>query len=330
MQRKRLLLIWIVMLLVFAAAEIGMRMMNLPEYRTTTEQLMDHQIAKVRELPDGAVVFLGDSSLGYAIDSSTASEILGKPVVNLALSSLCVTIGDAFMLNETLKHSKPREVVIMHTLEMWPCELRDDMGAALKQCFTGAKPDEPLPWRVASHLALARDSRHFKRMYFSTRLGIKLPGISPKDHSVIHNDYVIHSAPLPWTNIPAIGMGTFRISSDAEEGLHATLRTCAEANIPVTIVSSVLRAQVVDRSATYLHEADMWLRNIAAQYPGARIAWTMPTPLPDHILGDTLSHLRPALKRPYTRWFIGRLYGNETRTFADYMKAEAALLAATP
>jgi hypothetical protein len=321
MQTKRLIAVWLIALAVLAAAEVAVRSAELPDSRNWTEQLLDYQIAKARGLSDGVLLFAGDSCLGNAVDSDTASEMLGRPVANLALAGSITIKGDLLILREALAHSSPQEVVIMHTPDAWSRKPRRGVEAHAQRRFTGDET-APLPWRIASNLALARGSRLLKRMCFGARWGITRPVIPEDEESVIQNDYVRQHKAASWSDRPARGLLQFSSGPENDGWLHATLRMCVEAKIPVTIVGGTLRARVVECSAEYLQEMDAWVRSIAAEYPGTRVAWTMPTSLPDEMLGDTNDHLRPDLKSTYTRWLIGRLYGAETRSFLDFVGAE--------
>lgn len=76
------------------------------------------EIAKLDAPVD--VIFLGDSTVTSAIHNKTATELLGKKVLNLGLTGDLVTYGDYKILSRYLeKFPPPKAIVFWHTLDVW-------------------------------------------------------------------------------------------------------------------------------------------------------------------------------------------------------------------
>jgi hypothetical protein len=79
--------------------------------------LLDYQRSKL-DRPLGDVVFVGDSSLGNAIDAAAWSALSGRSASNLALTGAFGYRGSLAMIEAVLERRRPTDVVIMHTAEM--------------------------------------------------------------------------------------------------------------------------------------------------------------------------------------------------------------------
>jgi hypothetical protein len=320
MPRDRLTIVWMVALALVMAAEMAAHSFPHHGRSSPLEQLLEYQISKARTLPENAVIFLGDSSLGNAIDAQTASKALGRPVVNLALAAPVGMTGDLFMLRETLSARAPAAVVMQHIPNGWAGAGKPTALAILRRRARG--DSDPFPERLASKLALARGAEGFKAAFCVLRRGIVRPATPGVALSVIDNDYIRQGAPRASGERPDRPMRSFPEGSEGIRRLHDVLRLCAERGIPVTLVGAPRREADVVGSTAFLQILDSRLHAIADRYPNVRVAWTAPTALPDALLGDSNSHLRPDLKSTYTRWLIGRLYGDEARSFVDFVEAE--------
>ena len=81
------------------------------------EVLLDHQRAKLAgDL--GSVVFVGDSSLGNAVNAQLFSQLSGSKATNLALTAGYGYQGTLQMIEAVLKHRHPSDFVIVQTPEM--------------------------------------------------------------------------------------------------------------------------------------------------------------------------------------------------------------------
>lgn len=70
--------------------------------------------------PESTVVFLGDSSGGSGLDPLAFQEATGFSATNLCTIGNMGTLGDVWFLQNLVAHgTKPKMVLVMHTLDAW-------------------------------------------------------------------------------------------------------------------------------------------------------------------------------------------------------------------
>ena len=84
-----------------------------------SHQLYIYQINKLnQDHSEIDTIFIGDSSLGNAINSSLFNSLSGMNSVNLALSGLYGYAGSYNMIKKAVKRNHIKNVVLVHTLDM--------------------------------------------------------------------------------------------------------------------------------------------------------------------------------------------------------------------
>ncbi len=81
-------------------------------------QLYRYQLAKLATSEPVALLLVGDSSLGNAVDARAWSSSLHEPVLSLALSGDYGYRGTLNMIRRTLRQHRPKAVVIFQTLDI--------------------------------------------------------------------------------------------------------------------------------------------------------------------------------------------------------------------
>ena len=81
-------------------------------------QLYRYQLAKLATSEPVALLLVGDSSLGNAVDARAWTRSLHQPVLSLALSGDYGYRGTLNMIRRTLRKQRPKAVVIFQTLDI--------------------------------------------------------------------------------------------------------------------------------------------------------------------------------------------------------------------
>ena len=90
--------------------------------------ILSHQKAKIKSKKNIEVIFLGDSSLGNAIDSETFSNLSDKKILNLALTEIYGFAGQYNLLRETYKNNKNslKKVFIINSISFFDNSLDEE------------------------------------------------------------------------------------------------------------------------------------------------------------------------------------------------------------
>lgn len=123
-------------------------------------RLQAYQTAKVGSLPEGALVLVGDSSLGNGVDARELSALLERPATSLALTGAYGFAGSLNMARRSFRAADVSAVVVMQTMDMpnrrishkglvyTAGTIGDALGAPVGALFS-AYADPTLPINVA-------------------------------------------------------------------------------------------------------------------------------------------------------------------------------------
>jgi hypothetical protein len=308
----QLVVTWTVALLTLAGAEISSRLWGPPELLNNLEHLLDYQQHKVPRITDGALIFVGDSSLGSAIDARALSARLDKPVFNFALVGSASTIGDYYLVREALAQGKKLSgIVIMHTSDLWTRRIDQDTVRAVEYRFAPFGL-ESVSLRLARTLSLVRQSKAYKKLFLAQEKGISYePQVFAKSlnrqaeiaEGLSAVDYVPQGKAPNWVKKRARGIsGKLRIDRSLEQWFDRTVALGNAAGVPVYVTISPLWSRVVRRSAAYNRELANWL-NYKSETKRFTLLFDRALPMPAPFVGDSEDHVRPEMKRQYTEWF---------------------------
>ncbi len=146
--------------------------------------LVDYQKWKLAG-PVGDVVFVGDSSLGTAINANLWQSLTGKTATNFALTGAYGYAGTLEMLEAILEDHAPTDVVIFQTADM--------MMRAPKETVPSMSSKRASFLHRVSELWL--DSMNLDELKASIDYVKKIAGgkTPDTDNSVIENDYVLQT-----------------------------------------------------------------------------------------------------------------------------------------
>lgn len=267
---------------------------DLPDYAP----LLAYQLEKLDRSAGFDTVFVGDSSLGNAIDTETFDRLTGRRSVNLALTGLFGYAGSYNMIRRAVeKEPGLRTVVIVQAADMMsraddlrgyvlstPRVLDSDLPEALRWPVARAWIGELLDWQAVKTAIRKPVLRLLSR---------------PVRDIVIENDYVKQAssrAPFgPALRARDVVPGKLDFLQRIAELCRARNLTCVYAHGPVV-------AEVLAQSRDFFREADRLIEST-----GLPLAAPEPVPLASEHIGDTQNHAAPAYKAATTATYAAML-----------------------
>ncbi|HUP93812.1 MAG TPA: hypothetical protein VM164_02810 [Burkholderiales bacterium] len=263
----------------------------------TFSDLYEHQIAKVRALDTIDTVFVGDSSLGNAIDARHWEQLSGRPAVNLSLSGAYGYAGSLNMLRRVLRKARPRAVFIFQTIDMFtrPIEHEAYLRSAVSlRPLLEVPPGVTLKVYVNLDTALAV----LRRLAFPAEAGKNI-------------DYardVARQSPTAASVEERYRGRHLRLQDVRPEKLNYLRRLaalCTQERLDCTYVHGPLVESTCRGSADYLDEVNRLIDST-----GLPRAKQTPVCLLYADVGDTEDHVRPERRRYYTERYFERLSGS--------------------
>jgi hypothetical protein len=267
---------------------------DLPDYAP----LLAYQLEKLDRSAGFDTVFVGDSSLGNAIDAGTFDRLTGRRSVNLALTGLFGYAGSYNMLRRAIDREPGlRTVIVIQAADMMaraddlrgyvlstPRVLDPDLPAALRRPVAAAWIGELLDWQTVKTAIRAPLLKLLSR---------------PVRDIVIENDYVKQAT----TRAP---LGPALRAQDVVPGKLDFLRRIAELcrarNLTCVYAHGPMAAPLLDRSRGYFRAADRLIEST-----GLPLAAPEPVPIAENQIGDTQNHAAPAAKAAMTARYAAML-----------------------
>jgi len=262
-------------------------------------KLVHYQLDKLARGHVADVVFVGDSSLGNAIDVEMVRRQTGNEAYNLALTGAFGYLGSHNMIRRVTAVGHPRLVVIMHTVDMMSRE-----ETFLADFLTAPDPDArvlDMPLKEVARVYLTFDS-----------LGRVLSGAmgrvnGKRDDTVIVNDYVRQGERGARRIATGIGTATRKLPAtairrDTVENLRRIARLCEAEHLRCVYAHGPLVAPLCEAFAPFIRQANAEIRAM-----GLPLLAEMPYCVPVNQIGDEDDHVAPAFKQVATRYYLERL-----------------------
>lgn len=256
------------------------------------QALYQHQTAKL-DAPVAGTLFVGDSSLGNAIDAALWSELGSATSANLALTGSYGFAGSLNMLRRSLRAGRPRRVVIMHTADML-MRPSSDSGylMAADDSDLGLRQRLGLRWRRTMNVDEALGAADW-----AWRTVLR-GGRPPAQRQLpIENDYVRQGRPI------VVSRSVAGFSPDAID--HAGLGylaeigdLCRREGLDCLFAFGPLAEPICGRSDAYFRAAAAEIERAGLPLLAAR-----PVCLAAHEVGDSNDHVRPSEKARFTRLY---------------------------
>ncbi|MBF0310441.1 MAG: hypothetical protein HQL56_13020 [Magnetococcales bacterium] len=262
--------------------------------------LLDYQKNKIRQAQRVDIVFLGDSSLGNAIDAAHFTRLSGRDTLNLALTGSFGYAGSLNLLRQVLARHEPKVVVLLHTVDMMSRKLSYLGYFQTTDFFFNPfrfPPEEVTRFFLNSQTITKVIQRLWERA--TAKEGVA----SGEDY--LYNDYIVQKggtdaasffrkhADHPLT--PA------QINPEKILFLQEIPRLCREAGIACIYVHGPTTRVRCDNSADFLQAATAMIRQLGLT------VLEEPACMPMQDLGDSDDHVSPSKKQAYTEYYYGRL-----------------------
>lgn len=314
-KEKYLRQIWLAAAVVFIGAELFVRAFPMPSFVNANDILLDHHRNEIKNLRDGAIVFVGDSSLGNGVDAALLSSVLNVQAVNLATHGSWGTYADYFIVKEIVDSGiKPGAVCILHTTDQWN---RGDieMPILLAREFNMMSL-KIAAFNVFEHLAMMRQSDIYSRFFmkftdFSTAwidlqkeiaISKALPKLLEEDH------YVKQAERRDWERLePRYNSPIFYVDERINQYLNKTIKLCQAHNIPVYLGSGPVWDKKAKRMELYNKRLMQWMKNKCRAFDGCQMLYEAIPTYPGRFIGDSDDHLTDEGRKIFTRWVAGFL-----------------------
>lgn len=248
-----------------------------------TEALYDDRVEKLRK-PTAETIFVGDSSLGNAIDAGLWSELSGQTAVNLALTGFFGYGGSYNMIRRSLAQGRPVNVIVMQTADMLSRPLSERAYE-----LTLDQADLPLRDQLRILLSLSVNFDELREAFQWLWAG------RPAAERMLVNDFVPQGPTFQVPpNVP--GFSTRTIRPEKLKYLNEIAELCRRESLNCIYVHGPLASPYCERSSEYLQTVARLIRQT-----GLRLGATEPFCVPQAELGDSTDHVGPAYKGAYTR-----------------------------
>ncbi len=256
-------------------------------------ELYQYQRQKMGSARSVDTVFVGDSSLGNAIDARLWSELAGETTLNLALTGAYGYAGSLNMVRQTLRLHRPRAVVVMQGADSMLRPI-SHLGY-ISTAETGIPLGDVPPWELVKAFLNADMLMSVFRQLFKD-----LAGLRPNR---IDNDYVRQGArPADIDRIRA-ALGSRYSAASLNPRKTFYLRRIADICVAEGLNCVYAHGPVLE---VYCKTSKDYFLMVNALIRDAGLAVAEGTPMcvPAAELGDANDHIRQEFKHRYTRRYF--------------------------
>jgi len=271
-------------------------------YRLGLVEVANHEIyGYQRDKIDAArnidIAFVGDSSLGNAIDAALFSTLSGSSAVNLALTGSYGSGGAYNMTYKVLQHHAPRLIVVMQSIDVMR---RKD---AFPGFYFSAEPSQLLttsPIRILELYFSLKTARRVVEQLWKHGLA--------KPSQLFENDYIAQTS--AFSPAAELGMNPLlpnMVTQAQLDYVGQIAQLCRSHGTECVYAYGPIYDGYCTHAADYVAKVESGVRAT-----GLPIVAGTPLCIPEAELGDTVDHVRPDLKDVYTRRYFELL-----RTYID-------------
>ena len=259
--------------------------------------LEEYQFSKIAKQGDADTIFVGDSSLGNAINTEEFDAIAGTRSLNLALTGIYGYSGTYNMIKRALRTNPIRNIFIIQTLDIMKRAV--DYRAFL--LTTEDLYDNNIPFDLQINIAKSFWIELFdKKAALSAITPHFLKKKENQKHAIV-NDYHPQDIPLP-LRYPTDQFDDVtinpRINSDQTTFLNLIGELCRQQKITCVYSFGPILNKIYSNSS-------QMVKNSTAKIASAGIPLAQDTPylLDFSELGDSTDHVIPSRKNNVTRYY---------------------------
>jgi hypothetical protein len=255
--------------------------------------LLDYQMNKIKEVPACEIIFVGDSSLGNAINAQYFTELSGLSSINLALAGSYGYAGSYNMAKRAIEQLNPKLLIVIHTPDMM------GRGDALKGFLLSAPKFSDLgelSWEQQKSLLNSVGEMVFEHGTFKVNFR-SWTGSKPIKTEFVE-DYIKQG---PKINPTGFERGCGPTVQDTGFFLKRLSELCLNNQVDLVYMHGPMYDVMLDRSKEYLSDASSRIREMNIPLVPDQIR------IPSSELGDSYDHVHPDFKRLYTEKFYHSL-----------------------
>lgn len=265
------------------------RKINVPQ-----DALYLYQLNKIVQLKAADTVFIGDSSLGNAINAELWEKLSGQKTVNLALTEgFFGYIGGYMMLSNALLNGvKPKNVVLFFNPEqMWAPVVYDSF---LQQSHFFWSENIPL-YKIL--FMYWQGYMNKQALWFNLRK-LVIPEVETRTSPRISNDYMAQNPSKREAGkyFGNINNSMKNIKLENLEYLKKIHELCTINNINCIYAHGTMVDRLYGRMEDYMPFVNRKISEV-----GFKIVKGTPIAPPSIDMGDTFMHVHPEVKDKYTR-----------------------------
>lgn len=284
--------------ILFLVALVGMATLSAVGYGlglvdASNHNLFDYQVRKLDQADPVDIIFVGDSSLGNAIDADLFGKLAGARTLNLALSGTYGVGASYNMIRRSFERHHPRLVVVMQSLKTMK---RPE--AAAGYFFTTNHPQ----WSDLSPIELAKVYLSL-RAASETVIEIRRNGLARMATAMV-GDYVPQQMRgtdrlMPPAEVADEPLLPGMISREQLRFLRRIGAFCKAKGVACLYASGPIYDGYCAQSAAYQAAlAD------AVRAAGLILVEGTPLCIPIAQVGDAVDHVKPEFKDEYTRRYF--------------------------
>ena len=308
--KLKLIPFWVCFLLTFLLLEAWSAYHPIAKAEESYLALYRYQREKMKKLPAGSVVLLGDSSLGNGVHAKTLSEKLGHPVVSLALTGFESFSGYHAIIEKLVElDKKPSLVVVIESPTSYDDALTTRFNVWLKKA-EGTQQEEASPTtnyaaRLFETLNLVKQSPNYRGHYYSIGRGARLfRDTDAARAAAVVNEGLKRLDYLPQARIfdpdTFIPPAEFLVHSSQREWLEKLHQLCLKNHIPLYLAAGPTFDKVL--SERYRAGYSKFLD----EQPIPTLYNSLPGYSKEYI-GDTEAHVSPEGKIRFTEFLAKEL-----------------------
>jgi len=253
------------------------------------QELLEYQQSKLDQ-PLPKTIFVGDSSLGNAIDVDVWRELTGELALNLALTGKYGYAGSLGMMREAVQAGGVESIVIFQTASMMKRAVNERAEDAVRR----------FRWDVASikrwwlnNMNLATVPLTFRNSLRSIRESLGLR--EAEQPTVIQNDYVAQGPPVSdFSRYKPLSLEYFDPKKIGY--LKKISRFCVDHGVSCVYVHGPLEESMCLASDGFFDQVNMLISEA-----GLSVVESSPVCIPVSQLGDGEDHVLPEFKAKFTR-----------------------------
>lgn len=254
-------------------------------------QLYAYQRSKVDSLKSTDLLFIGDSSLGNAIDVRLCTSEYNITCTSLALTGAFGYGGSLGMLERALNRTTPKAVIVFQTLDMMSRGVSSKAYSLIspkksKVLFSNFEDTASTLW-------------NFNYVKVAFKKGLK-GAVPPTD--MVARDYIVQLNNLSLKPEPVVPEWKKTASPKKIKYLKEIVTLCKEENIPLLYVYGPLAAPSYRGAHKFKSESDAL---IAAT--GITMAKGTPFIIPWKEVGDSSDHVNPVFRKKFTRMYLNKI-----------------------